>query len=41
MPAYKSEKLKLIESEININAVTDEELEEFTLPDDIEPILAE
>jgi pre-mRNA-processing factor 8 len=41
MPAYKSEKLKLLESEININAVTDEELEEFTLPDDIEPILAE
>jgi pre-mRNA-processing factor 8 len=41
MPAYKSEKLKLLESEININAVTDEELEEFTLPDEIEPILAE
>jgi len=41
MPAYKSEKLKLIEKEININAVTDEELEEFTLPDDIESILAE
>jgi pre-mRNA-processing factor 8 len=41
MPAYKSDKLKALESEININGVTDEELEAFTLPDEVEPILAE
>ena len=41
MPAYKSDKLKFVEDLINHDAVTDEDLEEFTLPDGIEPILSE
>ena len=43
MPAYKSEKLTLIESKIaeSDNAVTDEDLDEFCLPDDVEPMLSE
>jgi pre-mRNA-processing factor 8 len=41
MPAYKSDKLKVVEDLINQDAVTDEDLEEFTLPDGIEPILSE
>lgn len=39
MPAYKSE--KLIEVESSLNHLTDEELEDFTLPEGIEPLLSE
>ena len=41
MPAYKNENLKKLDSEINMNAVTDEELEAFCLPEDVTPILNE
>jgi|688.fasta_scaffold208665_3 pre-mRNA-processing factor 8 len=41
MPAYKNEQLKELDSQINQNAVTDEELDEFTLPDGVEPLLSE
>jgi hypothetical protein len=41
MPAYRSDKLKLVESLILEDAVTDEELASFTLPDSVEPILSE
>ena len=41
MPAYKNEQLKVLDSEINQNAVTDEELELFCLPEEVKPILAE
>jgi len=40
MPSYKSEKLKTVEDEILMEAVTDEELKEFTLPD-FEPAFSE
>lgn len=41
MPAYKNEQLKELDSQINQNAVTDEELEDFTLPNGVEPLLSE
>lgn len=41
MPAYKNEQLKELDSQINQNAVSDEELEQFTLPNGVEPLLSE
>lgn len=42
MPAYKSEKLKEVDAALlNEFAVTDEELEDFQLPEQIEPVLSE
>lgn len=42
MPAYKNEKLALIDQEIaEQNGVTDEELEDFCLPQGVEPMLSE
>lgn len=39
MPAYKSKHLEDIESEFQ--QVTDEDLDIFTMPDEIEPLLSE
>lgn len=42
MPAYKSEDLAQIEKEIVAeNGLTDEDLEAFCLPDNVEPMLAQ
>lgn len=41
MPAYKSEKLSATENLLAQQAVTDEDLEEFTLPEGVEPLMAE
>ena len=41
MPAYKNEKLVEVDEKIGENGVTDEELEEFCLPDEVEPMLSE
>jgi hypothetical protein len=41
MPSYKSEKLKIVEEQISFNTVSDEDLEEFTLPESIEPSFSE
>lgn len=42
MPAYKSEKLKEVDQQIaDLYGPTDEEFEEFTLPDNTEPLMAE
>lgn len=41
MPSYKSDKLKLVEQQISEYAATDEELEDFILPEAIEPCFSE
>ena len=41
MPAYKNDKLVEVDEVIGENAVTDEDLEDFTLPEDVEPMLSE
>jgi hypothetical protein len=41
MPSYKSDKLKIVEEQIGINTATDDDLEEFTLPESIEPSFSE
>ena len=41
MPAYKSEALQAVDDQINEAAPTDEELDEFTLPPDVEAMLSE
>jgi pre-mRNA-processing factor 8 len=41
MPAYKNDNIKQLDSEINLNAVSDEELEGFSLPERVSPILSE
>ena len=41
MPSYKSEKLKIVEDQISVNTVTDDDLEDFILPESIEPSFSE
>lgn len=41
MPAYKNEELASSEDLFAENAVTDEELEEFELPEGVEPLISE
>lgn len=41
MPAYKSEALQAVDDQINDAAPTDEELDEFTLPPEVEAMLSE